>query len=80
MLCKSVCEIGLRGSDPANGFADETVALEGPVPAPPVTLAACAEPKIADTMFPRTLIVLSDLLLVADAARDFNQVMNLGAL
>jgi hypothetical protein len=36
----------------------------------------CGEGKIADTMFPRTLMCFSCLLLVADTTVDFNRVIN----
>ena len=64
MLCKSVCEIGLAGANPAEGVAGEDVVVEGPAAAVP--LGVCGEGKIADTMFPRTLICFSCLLLIAD--------------
>jgi hypothetical protein len=70
MPCKSVCEIGLAGANPAEGVAGEDVAVEGPAAAVP--LGVCGEGKIADTMFPSTLIYFSCLLLVPNTAIDFN--------
>src|SRR5262245_35589486 len=48
-------------------FADPAEGAEEPEAA--VTLAACLEPKMADTMLPKTLILSSCLLLVRAAAR-----------
>src|SRR5262245_45997804 len=48
-------------------FADPAEGAEEPAAA--VTLAACLEPKMADTILPKTLILSSCLLLVRPATR-----------
>jgi len=48
-------------------FADPAEGAEEPAAA--VTLAACLEPKMADTMLPKTLMLSSCLLLVRPATR-----------
>ena len=50
-------------------FADPAEGAEEPAAA--VTLAACVEPKMADTILPKTLILSSCLLLVRPANEGF---------
>ena len=47
----------------ADGAGDEADGEDDP--AAPVTVAACLEPKMADTMLPKTLIFFSCLLLLS---------------
>src|SRR5215813_5835326 len=74
MASTSAFEIGFAAAAvdvPAEGaevpFADPAEGAEEPAAA--VTLAACLEPKMADTILPKTLILSSCLLLVRPATR-----------
>jgi hypothetical protein len=51
----------LAGANPAESVAGEDVVVEGAAAA--VRLGVCGEGKIADTMFPRTIMCVSCLLL-----------------
>jgi hypothetical protein len=67
MPSTSAREIGFAGAEPAGAAADLVVAVDegGAAAAPPagVTPAACFDPKMADTMLPKMLIVASSLSL-----------------
>src|SRR5262249_30778255 len=70
----SVCEIGFPAVAPAgvadaDGACDEAAGEDDP--AAPVTLAACLEPKMADTMFPQTIISSSYFCSALRPAPDF---------
>jgi hypothetical protein len=67
MPSTSALEIGFAGAEPADVLADVVVAVDerGAAAAPPagVTPAACFDPKMADTMLPKMLIVASSLVV-----------------
>jgi hypothetical protein len=52
-------DVAVAGEGAEVPFADPAVGEGAEEPAAAVTLAACLEPKMADTMFPKTLIFSS---------------------